>query len=97
VAVNVVVFVELFYLYNSRSATRSPFQLGFFSNRWVILGTVGIVVLQLLQTYAPFMNEVFKTAPISLEAWGRILLFSVFSFGVIEVEKWLRRRANPGA
>ncbi len=32
VAVNVVIFVELFYLFNARSLTRSPFQIGFFSN-----------------------------------------------------------------
>jgi magnesium-transporting ATPase (P-type) len=32
VAVNVVIFVEILYLFNARSQTRSPFQLGIFSN-----------------------------------------------------------------
>ena len=38
VAVNVVVFVEILYLFNARSLTRSPFQLGFFSNPWAVGG-----------------------------------------------------------
>ena len=48
VAVNAVVAVALFYLFNCRSLTRSVFQIGFFSNPWVIAGVVGMVVLQAL-------------------------------------------------
>ena len=40
VAVNVFVVGELFYLLNCRSLERSSFRIGFFSNRWVIVGIV---------------------------------------------------------
>jgi len=92
VAVNVVVFVELFYLFNSRSLERSPFKLGLFSNRWVWLGVVVTIGLQLLFTYAPFMNSVFETAPLLLQSWLRILLFGAASFVVVEIEKRLTHR-----
>jgi cation-transporting P-type ATPase F len=35
VAVNVFVMVELFYLFNCRSLTKSMFAIGLFSNRWI--------------------------------------------------------------
>lgn len=92
VAVNVVIFVELFYLFNARSLTRSPFQIGFFSNPWAIGGSVLMVLLQILFTYAPFMHQLFGSAPMSLILWVDVLVVSLAAFGIIEVEKWLRRR-----
>jgi len=92
VAVNVVIFVELFYLFNARSLTRSPFQIGFFSNPWAIGGSVLMVLLQILFTYAPLMHRLFGSAPMSLILWVDVLVVSLAAFGIIEVEKWLRRR-----
>ena len=92
VAVNVVVFVELFYLFNSRSLKRSPLQLGLFSNRWIWLGVAATIVLQMLFTYAPFMHTIFETAPLLPAAWGRIILFGAFSYMAVEIEKALVNR-----
>lgn len=97
VAVNVVIFVELFYLFNARSLTRSPFQIGFFSNPWAIGGSVLMVLLQILFTYAPFMHQLFGSAPMSLILWVDVLVVSLAAFGIIEVEKWLRRRKESRA
>ena len=88
---NVFVFVELMYLFNCRSLTRSVFTIHPLSNRWV-LGGVGImIVLQLLYTYVPFMNAAFSSAP--LEAWMWLPIFAVglVAFIVVELDKWLRR------
>jgi len=92
VAVNVVVMVELFYLFNCRSLTQSMLKIGFLSNRWVFVGVTVMVVLQLLFTYVPAMNHLFGSAPISLQDWGRILAFSLAGYLIIELEKWWRRR-----
>ncbi len=92
VAVNLVVFVELFYLFNSRSLTRSPFQIGLFSNRWLWLGVGGMILLQAAFTYLPFMQTIFSSAPLGWSEWGRVLAFGVLSFGIVEIEKWLRAR-----
>jgi Ca2+-transporting ATPase len=91
VAVNVVIFVEIFYLFNARSLTRSSFQLGFFSNPWAVGGAILMALIQLLYTYAPFMNTIFASAPISLLLWLDVLAVGLIAFIVIEVEKWLRR------
>lgn len=95
VAVNVVVFIEMFYLLNCRSLTRSMFQIGVFSNPWLIFGWGIMVALQLVFTYAPFMNDLLGSAPLSLEAWGRVLAAGLISYVIIEIEKWGRRWAAP--
>jgi Ca2+-transporting ATPase len=92
VAVNVFVMVELFYLFNCRSLTRSMFSLGVFSNPWMFGGVTVMLVLQMLYTYLPAMNWMFHSAPISIEAWGRILAVAVITYSVVGLEKWLRLR-----
>jgi len=92
VAVNVVIFVELFYLFNARSLTRSVFQIGLFSNPWAVGGAVLMTLIQLLFTYAPFMNKIFSSAPIPPYLWLDVLAVSLGAFIVIELEKWIRRR-----
>lgn len=92
VAVNVIVMVELFYLFNCRSLTNSMFQLGVFSNLWIWGGVVSMVALQLLFTYAPFMNRFFHSAPIGWDAWWRILLTAVVVYLIVGLEKWIRRK-----
>ncbi len=91
VAVNVVIFVEIFYLFNARSLTKSPFAIGLFSNPWAWGGVALMVLIQMLFTYAPFMNRLFGSAPMSLALWLDVLGVSVAAFIVIEIEKWLRR------
>jgi len=90
VAVNVVVFVQILYLFNARSLTRSPFQLGFFSNPWAVGGAVLMALIQLLFTYLPFMNTLFSSAPIPLALWLDVLAVSLAAYILVELEKWLR-------
>ena len=92
VALNVVVMVEIFYLFNCRSLTHSMFRVGFFSNPWVHLGVAAMLAGQLLITYIPALNPIFYTAPIGLDAWVRIVAAGFAGYLLIEIEKWLRRR-----
>lgn len=90
-AVNVFVVVEAFYLFNSRSFSRSPFELGFTSNNWVIGGFVSMMLLQLLFTYAPVMNTLFASAPIDFLDWIKIIACGVAVYFIVEFDK---RRAS---
>ncbi len=92
VAVNVFVTVELFYLFNCRSLTKSMFAIGLFTNRWIIVGVSTMIALQLTFTYVPLMNHLFHTAPIGWDAWWRILLTGVAAYVVVGMEKSLRRK-----
>jgi len=92
VAVNTVIMVEVFFLLNCRSLTYSMFQIGVFSNRWVLVGIFIMMLLQLLYTYTPFMNTIMQSAPIDAAAWLRIIGVGFVGYLLVEVEKWLRRR-----
>ena len=88
-AVNAFVMVELFYLFNCRSLEKSVFQLGFFSNLWVLGGVVAMFLLQVAYTYLPVMNRLFQSAPVDLTVWGRTLVAGVVVFVIVEIEKSL--------
>lgn len=88
--VNAIVMVEAFYLLNCRSLSRSIFAMGVFSNLWVILGIGLIVAVQLLFTYAPIMNKLLHSAPISSQSWLRIVAVAAIAFAAVELEKWIR-------
>jgi cation-transporting P-type ATPase F len=90
IAVNVIVVVVAFYLLNCRSLTRSVFALGVFSNPWLLVGMGTMLLAQLLFTYAPLMNRLFQTAPVSGEAWTHILAVAVVGYAVVGLEKWIR-------
>ena len=92
VAVNVIVFVELFYLFNCRSLTNSMLSMGLFSNHWIIGGAIGMIGLQMLFTYLPLANRLFQTAPISMDAWARIIFVGTLVFMVVGLEKWMQKR-----
>ncbi|HEX5598340.1 MAG TPA: cation transporting ATPase C-terminal domain-containing protein, partial [Micromonosporaceae bacterium] len=92
--VNLIVVVEAFYLFNCRSLTRSAWRLGLFSNRWLIGGLIVQGVAQLALTYLPAMNRLFKTAPLGLDAWLRILGIALLASLAVGAEKSLQRRRS---
>ena len=92
VAVNVFVMVELFYLFNCRSLTRSVFEVGFFSNLWIFSGAGVMICLQLLFTYLPAMNLMFHSHPIGINSWLRILAVATSALLAVGVAKWVTRR-----
>ena len=96
VTVNAFYMVELFYLFNCRSLTKSMFQVGLFSNPWVVGGATSMVVLQLFYTYASPMNRLFHSAPIGIMDWVRIVAVGLVIYLVIGVEKTFRRRRKTG-
>ena len=72
-AVNVFMSVQIFYLFACRSLRRSLFTYNPFGNPIILLGVGVVVVLQLLFTYAPFMQVAFGTASISGAEWAVIV------------------------
>jgi len=94
--INVIVVVEIAYLFNCRSLSHSFFSTNFLSNRWAIAGSLAMLAAQLLLTYTPVMNKLFHTAPISAESWLRIVGVAAVAFTIVEIEKWLRYGRSRG-
>lgn len=88
-AVNVLVFGELFYLFNCRSLTYSIFSLGVFSNPSLFIGVVTMAVSQLLFTYLPAMQRVFGTEDLGSTEWMLIIAVGVVIYSIVGIEKRL--------
>jgi len=95
--INVIVMVQIGYLFNCRSLKHSLFSIGLFTNRWVLGGALAMLSAQLIFTYAPIMNTLFHSTPISAESWLRILVVAAVSFAAVEFEKWVRFGGRRGA
>ncbi|WP_414660281.1 cation-translocating P-type ATPase [Horticoccus sp. 23ND18S-11] len=96
VAVNAIVLVQTIYLFNCRSLTHSVFAIGWFTNRWTLLGALAMLGAQLLLTYAPAMNLLFHTAPLGGASWLRLAGVTAAAFVAVEVEKWIRFGGRRG-
>lgn len=98
IAINVFAVGESFYLLNCRSLRYSMFRLGLFSNLWVWGGIFLMIMAQLAFTYLPIMNQLFHTAPISLNDWLHIVAVGLIIHIVVALDKairlWLEQRAE---
>ncbi|MDI4639277.1 MULTISPECIES: cation-transporting P-type ATPase [Halomonadaceae] len=95
-AVNTLVLMEIFYLFSVRFLrTPSLTWERMFNSRAAIIAVAVVAVLQLMFTYAPFMERFFDTRPVDFVHGVEILLIGVGLFAVLELEKLgLRRRAR---
>ena len=92
-AVNMLVVGELVYLFNVRHFTASAFTRDIFSGNPVALWVSALLImLQLLFTYAPPMQQVFQTASLDASSWLVILALGSIKFLAVEAEKALLRR-----
>ena len=88
--VNVIVLVEIAYLFSCRSLHRSVFAIGWLTNGWAVAGAAAMIGAQLLFTYAPIMNRLFRSAPLEVGSWLRIVAVAAVALVAVETEKWLR-------
>ena len=92
-AVNTLVFGQIFYLFNCRYLDESSISAGrLFANRAVWMTTGILLVLQLVFVYAPFMNTWFGSAPLLARHWLIPLSIGCAVFLAVEAEKALTRR-----
>jgi magnesium-transporting ATPase (P-type) len=96
VAVNTLVAVELFYLFNSRFLEASSLNWRrLLENRVALLAVGVLLLLQALFVYLPFMNRWFGTSPLGWRHWLVSLATGLAVFLLAEAEKALYRRRRP--
>jgi Ca2+-transporting ATPase len=80
-----------------RSERESLFSQGLMSNKPLLGAFLLTITLQMATIYVPFLNPVFKTAPLRASELGAVLLLSSIVFAAVEVEKLLKRRSALSA
>jgi Ca2+-transporting ATPase len=94
VAVNIFVFIEIFYLFSCKQLELSIFKTKLFDNKFLLLGVGFMVLLQLLFTHSTFMNNIFKSEPLDLKTWLAIIVISFCVIFVVEIKKVVESKIN---
>jgi magnesium-transporting ATPase (P-type) len=95
VAVNAITTGQVFYLLNSRYLLDSSLSLtAHFGNKYLPLGIGAVVVLQLLFTYAPPLQQLFGNEAVPLGVWPWLFAGGIVFFLVVEAEKLIIRSTN---
>lgn len=89
VTLTAVILFELFLVFSCRSE-KSIFQIGFFSNPYLVGAITIVIILQLLLIYSPF-GVLFKLVPLSLGEWGYAILAGLSGFLFFEIKKMTQR------
>jgi Ca2+-transporting ATPase len=85
---------ELPIAYTSRSERYPLYRMGVLSNRWMQRAVGLSIGLMLLVIYVPFLNQPFKTVPLSLPQWGALLPLILIPALVAEATKWVIRHGE---
>lgn len=94
-AVNTVVVMEIFYLFNVRYMhVRSIRAVGFKGTPMVLAAVAVVVVAQLLFTYLPVMQRLFDTRPLTLADGMVVMLCGLAVFVICELEKQIFLRTG---
>ncbi|MGA7395705.1 MAG: cation transporting ATPase C-terminal domain-containing protein, partial [Terrimicrobiaceae bacterium] len=95
-AVNAMIIGQVFYLVNSRFLFESCLSIrALVGNPLIPAAIGGVIVLQALFTYAPFMQHIFGSESVPLWIWKWLLLGGVVFFILVELEKVLVRLVYP--
>ena len=95
VALNALVIGQVFYLLNSRYLLNSALSLkAHTGNKYLPVGIVAVVILQLLFTYTTPFQTIFGTEAVPLRIWPWLLAGGVVFFLVVEAEKFVIRSSD---
>lgn len=73
-AFTTLVFSQLFHVFDCKSETRGIFEVGLFSNPYLVAAVAGSTLMQLSVIYFPPLQAIFKTTALVGWQWGLILL-----------------------
>ncbi|OAB42289.1 cation-translocating P-type ATPase [Paenibacillus glacialis] len=78
---------QLFYSLTMRSSTKSIFQVGLFSNKFLLGAILLGLVLQFAVITIPFLASAFKVHNLNLADWGLVILLALIPLTVNEIIK----------
>jgi Ca2+-transporting ATPase len=69
-----LVFSQLFHVFDCKSERYSLFQVGVFSNPYLVLAVCCSITMELAVIYLPWLQPIFKTTPLNGYHWYLILM-----------------------
>lgn len=78
---------ELFHAFNVRSEQYSIFEIGLFSNPYVIVAFIISLALQLSTLIHPFTRRLFRVTPLKSQQFVIVFILSIVPIFVVEIAK----------
>jgi Ca2+-transporting ATPase len=91
---NVVCLSQMGHVMAIRSEKRSLFSTGIFSNKTLFTAVSLTLLLQILITYTPFLQAIFKTQSLSLNEFILVAVASSLVFFAVEIDKAIKRKKS---
>jgi len=85
--------VQIAHTLNARSRTKSLFNRGLLTNRWLLAAIGFSVLVQLMAVQVPFLRMVLNTVPLSWQDWGLMLACTAAPLIVVELVKLIARQS----
>lgn len=89
-AVTAMMLFQVFYLFHCRSLKLSVLKINFFSNPSLLIGVGFVFLAQAAFIYLPFMNRIFFSSSLNIEAWLISIGVAIMIFLLIAFEKTFR-------
>lgn len=90
-AFSTTIFAQNVHAFNVRSNRYSIFELGLFSNRWLVGAFCTVILSELAIIYVPFFQPIFKTMPLTLSDWGIVVGLGLMPLVIVEFIKLVNR------
>ncbi len=87
-----IIVMQVVNVFLCRSDRDSVLSRGFFNNKLIMWGIAAEIVLILLIDYTSWGNQVFGTAPISIDVWLFVVPFALGMLVLEELRKWAARK-----
>lgn len=88
-AFTTLVFFQLFYVFECRSERYSIFEVGLFSNPYLLLAVTCSALMQLAVLYLPFMQNIFQTVALDGFQWLIVLTISSSITMLFALYRWI--------
>ncbi|MCD5397169.1 MAG: cation transporting ATPase C-terminal domain-containing protein, partial [Candidatus Pacebacteria bacterium] len=86
------VIYKLFLVFSARANTKTIFQLGFLTNKPMVVAVILSLIFQLIIIYVTFLNNIFGTTFLTFNNWILIFTISAMAFLLVEAKKVIIKR-----
>ena len=83
---------QLMHTFNVRSVDKSIFQIGLFTNKYLVLANLTSILLIVVLIMLPPLRETFKLTVLGTEYLLEVIALSLAPVVLVEIKKWIRRK-----
>ena len=87
-----MVFMQNFHAFNSRSETVSAFKVPLRRNVILVFGVLLAQGIHILSMQIPFMQDILRIEPVTLNEWAYVLLLAIPMILIMEIYKFVSSR-----